>query len=86
MWGGVAGNIILHANIDKQKQLQTGSTVLKYNGLLENNLSTLDRLGGTVDDTDHPPLTKLQHTVEHSKAVQYQLDTESSQYSVQQGW
>lgn len=62
MWGGVAGNIILHANIDKQAATDRfDSMVLKYNGLLENNLSTLDRLGGTVDDTDHPPFVHTAH-------------------------
>lgn len=61
--------------------------VLKYNGLLENNLSTLDRFGGTVDATDHPSsILTATYTAECLKTGEYQSDAEWSQYSVQQDW
>lgn len=60
---------------------------LKYNGLLENNLRTLDRLGGTVDGTDHPSsIFTATYAAECSKPSKYQSDTQQSQYSVQQNW
>lgn len=64
---------------------------LKYNGLLENNrlgiYPILDRLGGTVDATDHPsPVLTATYTAECSKTAEYQSDAEWSQYSVQQDW
>ncbi len=58
---------------------------LKYNGHLENNLSTLNMLGGTVDATDHPlSVLTATCTAECSKTAEYQSDAEWSQYSVLQ--